>query len=129
MIALWPQALCVALGSALGGVLRWIVGLGLNGLPTWFPLGTLAVNAGGGFAIGLAGAWFAHRPDELLRLLLVTGLLGGFTTFSAFSGESLNLLQRGAYAPALLHAAAHVLGGLACAALGASLGHAAWSVR
>ena len=129
MIALWPQALCVALGSALGGLLRWIVGLSLNGLPTWFPLGTLAVNAGGGFAIGLAGAWFAHRPDELLRLLLVTGLLGGFTTFSAFSGESLSLLQRGAYGPALLHVAAHVLGSLACAALGGSLGHAAWSVR
>jgi CrcB protein len=129
MIALWPQALCVALGSALGGLLRWIVGVSLNGLPTWFPLGTLAVNAGGGFAIGLAGAWFAHRPDELLRLLLVTGLLGGFTTFSAFSGESLGLLQRGAYGPALLHVAAHVLGSLACAALGGSLGHAAWSAR
>jgi CrcB protein len=129
MTPLWPQALCVALGSALGGLLRWFVGLGLNGLPTWFPLGTLAVNAGGGFAIGLAGAWFAHRPDELLRLLLVTGLLGGFTTFSAFSGESLALLQRGAWGPALLHVTAHVLGGVACAALGWSLGQSAWPAR
>ena len=62
-------------------------------------------------------------------MLLVTGLLGGFTTFSAFSAESLGLLQRGAWGPALLHVAAHVLGGLTCAALGWTLGQSAWSPR
>ena len=62
--------------------------------------------------------WFERSPNELLRLLLVTGLLGGLTTFSAFSAESLVLLQRGELRLALAHTLAHVLGALACAALG-----------
>lgn len=118
----WPQALAVMAGAALGGLLRWRVGLWLN--PAWsaFPLGTLAVNAAGGLAIGLAAACFAARPNELLQLLLVTGLLGGFTTFSAFSAESLALLQRGAWVAAAAHTLAHVLGALACAAAGWAIG-------
>jgi CrcB protein len=65
--------------------------------------------------------WFTRSPHELLRLLLVTGLLGGFTTFSSFSAESLGLLQRGDLGLALLHSAAHLLGALACCALGYAL--------
>ena len=78
----------------------------------------LSVNCGGGLLIGLAMAWFQHLPNETLRLLLVTGFLGGLTTFSAFSGESLFLLQRGAFGLALAHTLAHVVGSLGCAALG-----------
>lgn len=123
------QALCVAAGAAAGGLLRWLTGLWLN--PAWsgFPLGTLAVNAAGGLAIGAAAAWFAQRPDPLLQLLLVTGLLGGFTTFSAFSIESLALLQRGAWGWAAAHALGHVVGALACAGLGWALGQALWAGR
>ena len=62
--------------------------------------------------------WLERSPSELLRLLLVTGLLGGFTTFSAFSAESLILLQRGAWAMALTHTLAHLFGSLTCAGLG-----------
>ena len=62
--------------------------------------------------------WLERSPNELLRLLLVTGLLGGFTTFSAFSAESLIMLQRGQLLLALGHTLAHVTGALACAALG-----------
>ena len=118
MNALWAQALAVAGGSAAGGLARWAVGLWLN--PRWpgFPLGTLAVNCLGGLLIGIALAWFQRVPDELLRLLLVTGFLGGLTTFSAFSAESLLLLQRGEWALAAGHTLAHLLGALACAALG-----------
>jgi CrcB protein len=65
--------------------------------------------------------WFSRSPDELLRLLLVTGLLGGFTTFSSFSAESLGLIQRGDIALALLHSAAHLFGALACTAIGFGL--------
>lgn len=121
------QALCVAGGSALGGLLRWGTGLWLN--PVWagFPIGTLAVNAVGGLAIGVAAAWLAQRPDEWLRLLWLTGFLGGFTTFSAFSIESLGLLQRGAWALAAAHTALHVLGALACAALGHWVGRQAFA--
>ena len=118
------QAGAVAGGAALGALARWGVGLLLN--PVWggFPLGTLLVNCLGGGLVGAAMVWFSRSPDELLRLLLVTGLLGGFTTFSAFSAESLGLVQRGAWGLALLHSAAHLLGALACTALGFALARA-----
>jgi CrcB protein len=114
----WMQLLAVALGSIIGGLTRWQAQFWLN--PRWagFPLGTLLVNCVGGFLIGMALAWFERTPNEVLRLLLVTGCLGGLTTFSSFTGESLILLQRGAWALALGHTAAHVLGSLAGSALG-----------
>lgn len=129
MGATLPQALCVMAGAAAGGLLRWLASVWINPLWGGFALGTLAVNAVGGLAIGLAAAWFVQRPDPLLQLLLVTGLLGGFTTFSAFSIESLHLLQRGAWALALGHTLAHVLGALACAALGWMIGQVFWAGR
>ena len=115
------QAGAVALGAAAGALLRWFAGMALNGLWAGFPLGTLLVNCLGGGLIGVAMVWFSRSPDELLRLLLVTGLLGGFTTFSSFSAESLGLVQRGDFGLALLHSTAHLLGALACTALGYGL--------
>ena len=114
----WLQALAVALGAAVGALLRWRAGLWLNASWAGFPLGTLLVNTVGGFLIGIALAWFEQAPNELLRLLLVTGFLGGLTTFSAFSVESLMLLQRGDWWLAAAHTLAHVLGALLCAGLG-----------
>jgi CrcB protein len=80
----------------------------------------LTVNLVGSLAMGLLAGWLArHRENtEPLRLLLGVGLLGGFTTFSAFSVESLVLLQRGEWILALGHTLAHVVGALACAVLG-----------
>lgn len=115
------HAVAVALGAAVGALARWRAGLLWNTSWQGFPLGTLAVNLVGGLLIGMALEWFGRQPDELLKLLLVTGFLGGLTTFSAFSGESLSLLQRGHFGLALGHAAAHVLGSLAAAALGMQL--------
>ena len=115
---LWLQFAAVAVGSVVGSLLRWGAGLWLNGRWSGFPLGTLFVNCVGGFVIGAALFWLERFPNELLRLLLVTGLCGGFTTFSAFSAESLIMLQRGEFLFAAMHTAAHVLGALACAALG-----------
>lgn len=112
------QAFAVALGGAIGAVLRWAVGLWLAGTWSGFPLGTLVVNCVGGLAIGFALVAFDRVPAEAMRLLLVTGFLGGLTTFSAFSAESLVLLQRGQLALALAHTAAHVAGALGCAAIG-----------
>ncbi len=129
LAAAWPQALCVMAGAALGGLLRWFVALWLNPLWNGLALGTLMVNAVGGLAIGMAAAWFSQRPNELLHLLLVTGVLGGFTTFSAFSVESLLLLQRGALWLAAVHTLVHVLGALAAAALGWAIGQAAVAAR
>ncbi len=121
------QAAAVAGGAAIGALLRWAAGLAFNGLWAGFPLGTLLVNALGGLLIGVAMVVFARSPHALLRLLLVTGLLGGFTTFSAFSAESLGLLQRGDWGLALVHSAAHLLGALACTALGFAL--ARWALH
>ena len=114
----WAQVLAVAAGAAVGALLRWAAGLWLNGQWQGFPLGTLLVNCVGGLMIGAALVWFDRSPNEVLRLLLVTGFLGGLTTFSAFSGESLSLMQRGEYAWALTHTSAHVVGSLASAAIG-----------
>lgn len=110
------QALAIGAGAAAGALVRWGSGLWLNPLWAGFPLGTLLVNGVGGLAVGIA--WALLAPGSTLWLLLVPGFLGGLTTFSAFSGESLLLLQRGQFALALLHSAAHVLGALACAAAG-----------
>ena len=121
----WAQVLAVAGGAAIGALLRWWAGLWLNASWAGFPLGTLMVNCVGGLLIGVALAWFERSPNELMRLLLVTGFLGGLTTFSAFSVESLLLLQRGQWPLAAAHTLAHVLGALACAALGFRMAQAA----
>ena len=114
----WLQILAVSFGAAAGALARWLAGLWLNARWAGFPLGTLLVNCAGGLMIGMALAWFERTPNELLRLLLVTGFLGGLTTFSSFSGESLVMLHRGQVGMALLHSASHLLGSLACAAVG-----------
>ena len=118
------QVLAVAGGAAAGALLRWRAGVWLNAAGPGFPLGTLAVNLVGGLLVGVALAWFERSPGELLRLLLVTGFLGGLTTFSAFSVESLQMLQRGQGLLAVGHTLAHVLGALGCAALGYRLAQA-----
>lgn len=116
--SLWWQTLAVASGSAVGALLRWQAGLWFNAKWHAFPLGTLVVNCMGGLLVGAALFWFERRPNELLRLLAVTGFLGGLTTFSAFSAESLSLLQRGAWAWGFAHTILHVAGALACAVVG-----------
>jgi CrcB protein len=124
--SLFAAGSAVAAGAAIGGLLRWGAGLWLN--PRWlgFPLGTLFVNAVGGLLIGAALVWLEQRPNEYLRLFALTGVLGGFTTFSAFSAESLVLLQRGQWPMAVVHGAAHVLGALGCAALGLVVARMLW---
>ena len=119
----WLQIVCVALGAGAGALLRWLASLWLNARWAGFPLGTLFVNCLGGLLIGMALAWFEKSPNESLRLLLVTGLLGGFTTFSAFSVESLIMVQRGEWWLAAMHTLAHVGGALVLAALGFRLAY------
>ncbi len=123
----WLLGLAVALGGGVGSVLRWRIGLWLNPLALPFSAGTLAVNCVGGLLIGLLVVWFEEHPSELGRLALITGGLGGLTTFSAFSAESLSLLLRGLPWLALVHSLAHLLGALACAGLGWWLGRLIWT--
>ena len=114
----WVNVLAVSAGGVAGCLLRWLCGVWLNARWSGFPLGTLFVNCVGGLLIGAALFWFERSPNELMRLLIITGMLGGFTTFSSFSAESLIMLQRGELLPALAHTLAHVLGSLAAAAIG-----------
>jgi CrcB protein len=92
------QALLVALGGAIGSVLRYYVGQGaLRLMGPAFPWGTLTVNVVGCFVIGVFAEMIARRfgASADLRLLLITGFLGGFTTFSAFSLDAISLFERG----------------------------------
>ncbi len=115
----------MALGGAFGSVLRWAVVSGVARLPraAAFPWGTLGVNLAGSCAIGfvLTLAFERGLVAPGLRLFLVTGLLGGFTTFSAFSWETLVLVRDGYALAASGYVVGSVLGGLAAALLGASL--------
>lgn len=89
----WTQTLCVFFGAGFGAVLRWRLGVWLAALWPAFPPGTHIANLIGCFLIGIAAGWFESRPDvsQETRLLITTGFLGGFTTFSAFSLEMANL--------------------------------------
>lgn len=106
----------VAAGGALGAVLRYLLTAAI-GAPGRFPLGTLTVNLLGSFAIGALLAT-AIRDAPAWRLFLVTGLLGGFTTYSAFNEELLELLRTGETRRALLAATTTLVGGLLAGTLG-----------
>jgi CrcB protein len=118
--ALWLSALAVGAGAALGAVLRWQLGRWLNALTPDVPAGTLAANVIGGFGVGVAIALFAHRPDwpPHWRLFLITGFLGGLTTFSTFSAEVVALLHNGRWGLAVAAATAHLAGALIATAAG-----------
>lgn len=112
--------LAIGIGATLGAWARWGLGLWLNAMHPTLPFGTLAANLVGGYAIGLALGWFATQaslPPEW-RLFVVTGLLGGLTTFSTFSAEMVHLLARGQYGWALAGIALHVGGSLTMTAAG-----------
>jgi len=112
--------LAVGVGAALGAWLRWGLGALLNPLVPTLPFGTLAANLLGGYLVGVAVAVFAQHPGLApeARLLIITGFLGGLTTFSTFSAESVHLLTRGEYAWAAAHVGLHLAGSLAMTLLG-----------
>ena len=123
------QALAlVFVGGGLGAAARHLVNLGaarLFGLS--FPWGTLGVNVFGSLAMGLLAAWLAARYEgggQGLRLFLATGILGGFTTFSAFSLDAVALWERGAYGAAAAYVAASVFFSIAALVVGLAFGRA-----
>ncbi len=113
----------VATGGALGAVARYLTGVATLRLAgPGFPWGTLAVNIAGSFLMGVLVVWLAAKGGNRFSPLLMTGLLGGFTTFSAFSLDALTLWERGNAQMALIYVAASVIlslmaiaGGLAAA--------------
>ncbi len=115
--------LAVGAGAAIGAWLRWALSLGLNTMLPNLPLGTLAANLVGGLLIGVALELFTLHPvlAPEIRLFVITGFLGGLTTFSTFSAESVSLLQRGQYGWAVTLIGAHLLGSLAMTLLGIAI--------
>lgn len=116
----FTNTLMIGIGAALGAWCRWGLGIVFNAILPSFPLGTLLANLGGGLmmgvAMGLIGLGSLDHPS--MRLFVTTGFLGGLTTFSAFTGESLSLLHRHEYFMAAVHACSHVFGALLMAAIG-----------
>jgi CrcB protein len=104
--------LIVFLGAGIGGALRHGVNVGAARVFGYgFPLGTLIVNIAGSLAMGLLAGYFAYRTgiNQHVRLFLTTGILGGFTTFSAFSLDSALLIERHGYAQAAIYVLASVV--------------------
>jgi CrcB protein len=114
--AVW---LAVAAGGALGSVARLGVGLFARSVAPGWPWGTLFVNLLGSLLIGVLVGLFGLRPaSDVLRLGLITGVLGGFTTFSAFSMETIEMLRAGDTGSALVYVATSLVFGLAACAVG-----------
>ncbi len=114
------SVLAVSLGAAVGAVARWQLGLWLSSPGALLPWGTLAANLVGGYLIGVALGVFQALPalDPMWKLLLVTGFLGGLTTFSAFSAEVVDFLTQGRVVLAMTTALLHVAGSLLATWLG-----------
>jgi CrcB protein len=118
-VAVYP-ILSVFIGAGLGACLRWWLGLRLNALFPLIPPGTLAANLIGGYIIGAAVAFFAFKaqlPAET-RLFIITGFLGGLTTFSTFSSEVVNLLLQAQFGWAMAAIGLHLIGSLAATVAG-----------
>lgn len=106
--------IAIGFGAAFGAWLRWGLGLWLNPALSELPLGTLSANLIGGYLVGFAVAFFMQHPglSPEWRLFIITGFLGGLTTFSTFSAETVTLLIRGQYAWGSAIIVAHLGGSL-----------------
>lgn len=111
MTAVLTPWLVVFLGGGIGSALRHGVNLAGTRIGTGFPFGTLFANITGCFVMGLLAGYFAFRGEasQTMRLFLLTGVLGGYTTFSAFSLDTLLLWERGQVPLAGLYVAASVV--------------------
>lgn len=112
--------LAICVGASFGAVLRWLLASWLNSLLPSLPPGTLVANLLGGYLIGMAVAFFASHPSlsPQWRLLVVTGFLGGLTTFSTFSAEVVTNLLEARLNWAFATIAAHLVGSVAMTLLG-----------
>ena len=109
-------SIIVFIGAGIGGLMRHVMNIWITALASsGFPYSILTINVIGSTAMGLAAGWFASRGEILpdLRLFLATGILGGFTTFSAFSLDTVTLWQRGEATTAMIYVAASIILSLA----------------
>ncbi len=111
---MFTAVIAISLGAALGALARWGLSIGMNHLFPALPPGTLMANLVGGYLVGVAVAVFAQSPSLApeWRLFVITGFLGGLTTFSTFSAEVVHALQQGRLGWAAATVAVHVSGSL-----------------
>ncbi len=116
--------LLVALGGGIGAAARYGVSLAMGSRPDQWPWATFTINVSGSLLIGLLAGWLSTRGEagEPWRLLLGVGVLGGFTTFSAYSLETLRMFERGDLIGAATYAIGSVVAGFAAVVIGAALG-------
>lgn len=118
----------VALGGAIGAALRFLIGMGIfKATGPGFPLGVLTVNILGSFAMGLFVVFAAKTSNTHLSPFVMTGLLGGFTTFSAFSLEAYTLFERGQTGAAALYVGASVVLSIAGLIAGIMIARGIWA--
>ena len=117
----------VAIGGAAGATLRYATARAMPWHGPGFPVATLTVNVAGCLVMGLLAALFSHRGGQAWAPLLMTGVLGGFTTFSAFSLDALTLWQRGQAGLAAAYVGASVILSLAAVVAGLALGRAVFA--
>ncbi|GLR11987.1 putative fluoride ion transporter CrcB [Chitinimonas prasina] len=112
--------LAVSLGAALGALARWGLTNWLSTLSSNLSVGTLASNLVGGYLVGIAVSYFAQHPGLApeWRLFVITGFLGGLTTFSSYSAEVVDMMLRGQFGWALSTAASHLFGSFFMTAFG-----------
>lgn len=112
--------MAIGIGAATGAWLRWGLNVWLNAVLPNLPIGTLSANLIGGYLIGIAFAFFTQYPglSPEWRLLIITGFLGGLTTFSTFSVEAVTELMRGQYGWGATIVLTHVAGSLIMTILG-----------
>jgi CrcB protein len=117
---MWPSVVAIFFGAGLGALLRTGFNFATVNIASIFPLGTFISNMVGGYLIGIAVAFFGNNPNlsPEWRLFVITGFLGGLTTFSSFSAEVVGLMQRGEVTWALGTALLHLVGSLALTFLG-----------
>ena len=117
---MWPSIFAIFCGAGFGALLRAGFNLATVGIASALPLGTFISNMTGGYLIGIAVAFFGSNPNlsPEWKLFVVTGFLGGLTTFSSFSAEVVGLLQRGELTWALGTALLNLVGSLALTMLG-----------
>jgi CrcB protein len=122
-------ALAIAAAGALGALARWGLGSWFGQRFPTFPWGTLVINVSGSFVVGLLFAALVERGigSQTMRLAMMTGLLGAYTTFSTFSLETFRLIEEGATRDAIANIGLSVVLGLVAVWLGVLTGRAVWS--
>ena len=117
---MWPSILAIFCGAGLGALLRAGFNATTVNIASMLPLGTFFSNMVGGYLIGIAVAFFGNNPalSPEWKLFVITGFLGGLTTFSSFSAEVVGLMQRGEVTWALGTALLHLVGSLCLTFLG-----------